>query len=296
MSPFRHLVSVCSLIYGLLNLTFWCVPLLVIVLTRFLLPSTAARLQGALNGIYRSAVSVNDWWFRHILGYRWLAPEATLDRNATYLVIANHQSWADSFLLQMAVVHRGPILKVLVKDELTRWPILGLIFKAYDFPRLKRRAGSPEQEPERRQQDRERIWQACEALKRAPAAMLIYPEGTRFTPAKHAAAAEKSGSAPYRKLLPPRPGGFTTVLEALRGHAVEVLDVSIRYPDTARFWQFLSGGMAEPEIRMEQVPVSSISEPGEWLQARWRLKDQWLGGVLPDTATVSPEAPRRRRG
>ena len=44
----------------------------------------------------------------------------------TYLVIANHQSWADSFLIQTAIVHEGPILKVLVKEELMRYPILGI--------------------------------------------------------------------------------------------------------------------------------------------------------------------------
>jgi 1-acyl-sn-glycerol-3-phosphate acyltransferase len=271
MSPFRHLVSTCSLVVGLLNLTFWCVPLLVIILIRALVPAARSSLQPALNAIYRNAVRVNDWWFRHVLGYAWQPPNVTLDANHTYLVIANHQSWADSFLIQAVIVHNGHILKVLVKEELTRWPILGLIFKAYDFPRLKRRAADPTDEPERRRQDADRIRQACEVLKASPAAMLIYPEGTRFTPAKHAAAA-----GPYDRLLPPRPGGFATVLEALSGHADAVLDIDIYYPDSTSFWQFLSGGVREPEVRVTPVPVTDIEQPAEWLAAQWHLKDGWL--------------------
>jgi len=271
MTPYRHLVSTCSLVFGLLNLTFWCVPLLAIVLIRLLIPASRSRLQSTLNAIYRTAVRGNDWWFRHVLGYRWQPPDVALDADRTYLVIANHQSWADSFLIQAAVVHNGHILKVLVKEELTRWPILGLIFNAYDFPRLKRRAADPADEPERRRQDADRIRQACEVLKRSPAAMLTYPEGTRYTSAKHSAT-----DGAYAHLLPPRPGGFATLLEALRDHADAVLDIDIFYPETTSFWNFLSGGIKEPELRMSAVPVAEVEQPAEWLDARWHLKDDWL--------------------
>ena len=277
MSPFRHLVSCCSLVYGLLNLTFWSLPLLVLLLASLLAPSLRPRLHPPLDAIYRAAVRGNDWWFRHVLGYRWQPPGSGLDPRRTYLVIANHQSWADSFLLQTTVVHQGPILKVLVKDELARWPILGLIFQVYEFPRLKRRASHPLDEPERRRQDAERIRQACEVLKTSPAAMLIYPEGTRFTPEKHRATSPSSGTPEYDHLLPPRPGGFATLLGTLQGHAEAVLDVDIYYPDSPRFWQFLSGGVREPVVRVTSIPLSAIAgEPADWLRRRWQGKDQWL--------------------
>lgn len=284
MSPVRHLISCCSLVYGLLNLTIWSVPLLGIILIRALAPGVQPRLRRPLDGIYRAAVTCNDLWFRHVLGYRWQPPDVGLQPDRSYLVISNHQSWADSFLLQTAIVHRGPILKVLVKEELTRWPILGLIFSAYDFPRLKRRASNPMDEPERRRQDTDRIRQACAALKETPGAMLIYPEGTRFTAAKQAAAGglEKTG---LERLLPPKPGGFATVLESLRGHAHAVVDVAICYPESTRFWQFLSGGMQEPQLRMEAVPLDDIADPVAWLKERWEKKDRWLAGRGHCTAT-----------
>jgi 1-acyl-sn-glycerol-3-phosphate acyltransferase len=273
MSPFRHFVSCLTLAVGLANLTFWSLPLLVLLLISLIVPSSRPRLQAPLAGIYRAAVRVNDSWFRHVLGYRWQPPDFPIDPERSYLVIANHQSWADSLLLQMVIVHKGPILKVLVKDELARWPILGLIFATYDFPRLKRRAAQPKDEPERRRQDAERIREACAVLKRSPAAMLIYPEGTRFTTAKQQASA---AATDYAHLLAPRPGGFATVLEATAGIVETVLDVTIHYPDSARFWAFLSGGIREPEASVTVHDVAGITDPGCWLRERWQEKDNWL--------------------
>lgn len=272
MSPFRHLVGCASLTFGLANLTFWCVPLLLLTFGRLAMPGQIGRLRPATEAIYRLAVGANDWWFRRVLGYRWELPSAGLDPASTYLVIANHQSWADSFLIQSAVVHEGPILKVLVKEELMRLPILAVIFWAYDFPRLKRRAGSEGDEPERRRQDRARIQEACQRLKEAPGAMLVYPEGTRFTAEKH-----QRGARRYGHLLEPRAGGFATLFEALAGDAAGVLDITVRYPQSTRFWQFLAGAMAEPEVLAELVPASAIDDPVVWLRSRWRAKDAWLG-------------------
>jgi 1-acyl-sn-glycerol-3-phosphate acyltransferase len=271
MSLLRHLVSLCSLIYGLLNLTFWCIPLLMLTLVGITAPGLRSRLRGPLEAIYRTAVGVNDWWFRHVLGYRWQVPPVGLARDRTYLVIANHQSWADSFLIQTAIAHHGPILKVLVKEELMRIPVLGLIFWAYDFPRLKRRARRAEDEPTRRIEDAERIRTACERLKAAPGAMLVYPEGTRFTEEKH-----RSGPKTYRHLLPPRPGGFGTVLDALADQAEAVVDLSIFYPESASFWRFLSGGVSEPQLAIALIPIREIADPSDWLRTRWQSKDDWL--------------------
>ena len=272
MSPFRHFVSACSLIYGLMNLTFWCVPLFVLTLIRLAAPSTRPALKGATDAIYRAAVRLNDLWFRHVLGYRWQHGIEDLDPDATYLVIANHQSWADSFIIQSAIVQHGPVLKVLVKEELMRFPILAMIFWAYDFPRLKRRARSTEDEPERRRQDAERIRDASRQLLESPGAILVYPEGTRFTEEKHAA----QGSG-FQHLLKPRPGGFATMVGTLRNEGRAVIDLSIRYPESSRFWRFLSGAMDEPAMRVDIHPISEIGDdPSAWLEQRWQAKEEWL--------------------
>lgn len=50
--------------------------------------------------------------------------------------------------------------------------------------------------------------------------LVLFAEGTRFTPAKHAASVEfatKAGIAPLKHLLIPRTKGFLAAVEKLRG-------------------------------------------------------------------------------
>jgi hypothetical protein len=50
--------------------------------------------------------------------------------------------------------------------------------------------------------------------------LVLFAEGTRFTPAKHAASiafAEKSGLPPLKNLLLPRTKGFLATLQQIRG-------------------------------------------------------------------------------
>ncbi len=296
MTPFRHLLSLCSLIYGLLNLTLWCVPLFLLTLVRLLVPPARPLLAPATDAIYRAAVRVNDIWFRHVLGYRWSYALADLDPASTCLVIANHQSWTDSFVIQSAIVQRGPILKVLVKEELMRFPVLALIFWAYDFPRLQRRAHRSDDESRRRRQDTGRIRAASEQLQTTPGALLVYPEGTRFTPEKHA-----TDTGGFRHLLRPRPGGFATMVTALKPGAADIIDLTLFYPDTPGFWRFLSGDSAEPELAVARFSLTEVGDdPASWLKGRWLAKDAWL---CERRASCSPSHPpstaaesRTRRG
>lgn len=271
MPLYRHLISCCSLTFGLLNLTFWCLPLVFLTAIQLLVPPLKQSIRPMTHFIYQTAVRLNDWWFRTILGYHWQHPAVPLNPESNFIAISNHQSWADSFLIQSAITTHGPIVKVLVKQQLMWIPLLALIFWAYDFPRLKRRSANPADEPERRRLDVARIRAACERQKAAPAALLVFPEGTRFTREKHARLA-----SPYAHLLPPKPGGFELLLEGLEGVADGVLDITIHYPESSSFWQFLSGGIAEPTVRIDLVPLREIAERRAWLSDRWAEKDQQL--------------------
>jgi hypothetical protein len=65
-----------------------------------------------------------------------------------------------------------------------------------------------------------------------------FVEGTRFTPAKHAAQ-----RSPYKHLLKPKAGGLAAALHALGDRFDSLLDVTIVYPDgTPTFWHFLRSG------------------------------------------------------
>jgi 1-acyl-sn-glycerol-3-phosphate acyltransferase len=270
MGPHHHALAALSFSVVALNLTVWSVPLAVIGLIRLAAPS-ARWPRTALAGIYRWAVVVDDGWLRGVLRMHWPRPPHGLAHDETAIVIANHRSWADIFLIQSVIARDGPIVKFLAKRELVWIPVLGLIFLAFDFPILRRRASGGMSESERRAQDAARIEHACRVLTTAPGAMLVFAEGTRFSPAKHAAT-----RSPHAHLLPPRPGGFAALVGALP--AAPVIDLTIRYAGgDASFWRFLAGRLPIPDIRLDRFDPPPADRAADWLAERWAVKDRQLG-------------------
>jgi 1-acyl-sn-glycerol-3-phosphate acyltransferase len=125
-------------------------------------------------------------------------------------------------------------------------------------------------------------------------AVLIYPEGTRFTPAKQARAqaqiAERRPdlaplASALRHVLPPRLGGPLQLLDAAPGVDVVIfghvgLDALVRVSDV---W---AGRLVGATVRMRfwRHPASTIPagdrERAEWLYARWTELDHWVGEQL----------------
>lgn len=241
---------------------------------RLLAPRTQRVVARLGLGIYRKAVTFDDWVLKRISGAQWEHPYLDLELDKAIVVVANHRSWTDVLLLQSIIARRGPIVKFLCKRELAYIPMLGLIFIAFDFPMLQRRARGLQSESERRSDDRRRVREACTAVYRTPAAMLSFAEGTRFSEARH-----HSALSPYRHLLPPRPGGFAAILDALEPLAPKVVDVTLIYPHQANFWQFLSGEVGRIEVVAEQFPMKVVLDRGiaPWLEDRWAEKDLVLG-------------------
>ena len=275
MTVRQHVAAAAALAAISANLVFWCVPLLGLLAVRVFVPASRPRTQAAGEAIYRIAVVFDDWWLRRVSGARWNRPDVVCDRRTPHVVIVNHRSWADVFLVQSAVAKRGPILKFLCKRELAWIPVLGLIFVAFDFPMLRRRASRRMPESERRAADRERVRDACAVVRARPAAMLSFVEGTRFTPEKHARM-----SSPYRCLLPPKAGGFEAIVASLGGGEARVLDLTLVYPRTSAFWAFLGGAAGEIEVRAESFALQEVlaAGPRDWLEDRWRAKDAALTG------------------
>ena len=266
------LVSAASFGFIAVNLMFWSIPLLAVALARAALPRSAHRLRPALNGIYRKAVGGHHWWLTSVLGYQWSLPDLPLGRDTACIVIANHRNWADIFLLQSAISRTGPILTVLVKKGLVLVPPLGLVFWAYDFPVLSRKAARAEDEPARKGTDRQRIMDACSVVRAAPSGVLAFVEGTRFSASKRNA----HGGA-FDHLLPPRPAGFAAMCEGLADVAPIVVDATLIYPERATFWRFLSGRL--DGIEFEATVHALPTRPVEWLNARWVAKDARIAQV-----------------
>jgi len=254
------------------NTALWCVPLFTVGIVRFLLPIASARrfLSGAMDRVIDGWVGGNRAMNAVLRLQRfdltWQVSEP-LSLDKRYLVLCNHQSWADIIILQNSFRGILPPLKFFTKQQLIWLPLLGLAMWL-------RRGGAG---------DREAMARSCRGFREHPVSVLNFLEGTRFTAAKHA-----SSQSPYRHLLPPKLGGMAFVLGELGEHIDQVIDVSIAYPGPPpSFWQFLCGNCPRSRVHIEDVPVpvgASARELTEqeldllrnWTHTRWNAKDTWL--------------------
>ena len=268
-----HARSAVSLTVITLNMTFWAIVLVVLGCVKAIAGPLRPAIDRVLDGCYRAAVAIHDGWLRRVMGARWKNPDLDLPRDELCIVVSNHASWADILLLQSAIARRGPLLKFLTKRELAYMPIFGVIFWAFDFPLLRRVTKDGTDEAARRAADAAALDAACEAVRRRPAALTNFVEGTRAAPEK----IEERGG-PYRHLLAPRVGGFASLVDALEGDLESVVDVTIVSPVHPAFWAFLTGRLPEIEVRAERIPAREIPSGREalavWLDQRWRAKDE----------------------
>ena len=269
------------------------VPLVALSLFKLALPCKPVRqrLDPVLNAIANAWVSCNGAIFRLNRNTAWqIAGVSDLEAGSWYMVVSNHQCWADILVLQRVLGGRIPLLKFFLKHELIYVPVIGLAWWALDFPFLRRHGKSVlRSHPGLRLQDRDATRKACERFSLVPTSVMSFPEGTRFTPAKRHA---QDGQ--YRHLLPPKSGALAMALDALGGKFRSLVDVTIVYPDgIPTFWQFLCGRCPRIVAYVRQLPISPELCAGDyagdpafrsrfhrWLSALWHEKDELISYVL----------------
>jgi len=209
-----------------------------------------------------------------------------LRRKGRYLVMSNHQTWADIFILQDVLFGRIPLTRFFMKKELIWLPVIGYTCWALDMPIMKRYSREfLEENPHLKGKDLEETRRSCQIFRNMPVTVFNFVEGTRFTPEKHAR--QKS---PYEHLLRPKAGGAGFVLEVMGDLIDEILDVTIIYPDdSVGFWDFLCGRVKRVLVAVERIPVTddlkgSYSHDPEfrqkfqtWLNGLWAEKDDKIG-------------------
>ena len=72
MTLLDHAKSLASLTVITLNLVLWLVPLVLLSLVKLVLPGARRRVDPLLDGVYRSAVRVDDAWLRGVMRIDWL--------------------------------------------------------------------------------------------------------------------------------------------------------------------------------------------------------------------------------
>jgi len=248
----------------ILNTFFHAPFLMVVTIARFIpIGPWQALCTSAASTIATNWIRVNSAMLTLTQRKPWhVEVSGELDPSQWYLVTANHQSWADILIVQKVLNTRIPLLKFFLKQQLIWVPIIGLCWWALDFPFMKRYSRDYlAKHPEKKGKDLEATRKACEKFKSVPTSVFNFMEGTRFTPAKHAAT-----QSPYSQLLKPKAGGVGFVLGAMGEMIPTLVDITIHYPEgIPSFWQFLCGRSGAIKVHIESKPIPSELRSGNYL-------------------------------
>jgi len=205
-------------------------------------------------------------------------------RPGPVLAFVRHASLADTLLPAVFLARRhGMRLRWVMKRELLFDPCLDVVGQRLPNVFVRRSSGEGAQE--------------IAALARLTQGMgehdgvVIFPEGTRFTPARQAArlrAIEASGNGErverarrLRHVLPPRYGGPLGLIEACPGADVLIV-AHVGFEGIARFGDALSGALIgrRVEVGCWRIPAGAIPRDAaacrRWLDAEWARVDGWI--------------------
>ncbi len=266
----NHVISVLSALWVALNLVTGLIILLIILLVAWVVPSkTVTAISQRLTAkLYRCAVRVNSFWMKKVVGIE-VEVKGELNAHPNPVVICNHQTWFDIPLVQEVITANGPMIKFLVKRELTWVPIIGWICLALDFPRLQR--NGTKNKNGRSSDDLRLIQKASQNHSDVSGALLLFPEGTRFTNDK-----QTQQGSPYQHLLKPRSGGIKMIKRHVSADT-PIVDITINYhQENVNIWRCLHGDPKKVTITIEHHLFSEVDDVNQWLNDQWFAKDALL--------------------
>lgn len=206
------------------------------------------------------------------------------------LVFVRHASTADTILTAILVsVPYGTRLRYVLKRELLWDPCLDVVGNRLPNVFVLRDSAQTEREVAA-------VAALAEGLGRDDG-VLIYPEGTRFSPSKKKRIVEKlreqgrdeaaDEADALRNVLRPRSGGPLALLERAGGADVVFL-AHTGFEGSASFDRFFNGGLvgktvhAEVRVvRAEDVPRTTEARRA-WLMEQWRRVDDFIEAVPKD--------------
>lgn len=218
----------------------------------------------------------------HWHGRQHLSPEQW------YLVVCNHQTWADILLLQTYLLDDIPPLKFFTKSQLIWLPFIGLAMSVLGFPYVKRVSKEQiKKNPALRNADKNNVLQACEGFKNHPTSILNFAEGTRLTAEKY-----QRQNGELKHLLNPKPGGITYMLEGMDDELHGLVNATLIYPDgVPTFWDFLQGKCRRVIFDARYCPIPELEDKdsgdisykasvARWVQRLWDEKDALISDYL----------------
>jgi 1-acyl-sn-glycerol-3-phosphate acyltransferase len=233
--------------------------------------------------------ALQRWWTRayfdcavFIYGVKVAVEGAELVDKGPLLFFVRHTSVADAVLTAAIVSNpRGLNLRYVMKRQLTWDPCLDIVGRRLPNAFVDRKA-------RRARADFSAIVQLARGLDER-SAVLIYPEGTRFTPQKRTRAVETlrqrgeerltAIADSFRHVLPPRLGGCLALINAAPSAAVIFIEhTGLEGTTTLRdFWRGSLVG-ATVRVRLRRFAPSDIpaGDRDLWLFTRWQEMDRWI--------------------
>lgn len=245
-----------------------------------------ARLMNSTFGIQQAWASALLWAARRIFRLRFEVAGTEAIPPGPFLLMVRHASIVDN-LLPAAYVSRptGIRLRYVLKRELLGDPCLDVAGNR--LPNYFVRRGSGETDRELAE-----IRRLGENLA-SHEAVLIYPEGTRFTPEKQRATLTRMERADpalrdrarrLRHVLPPRLSGPLALLDATDPADVVVM-AHHGLDGFAHLQDIWAGGMVDTTIRVQfwRFPRAGIpterSARVDWLYDVWTRVDEWIDQI-----------------
>jgi len=287
----ENIKGVLGFLAVVINTLFWCLFLLTIAIFKLLIPTESWKrlCTKLIINIGECWIYCNGLWIQALHRPRWnVEGFEELDSSNWYLAVANHQSWADIFLLQGITNRKIPMLKFFMKHVLIWVPVIGLAWWALDMPFLKRYTKEEIQKnPELRGKDLKAMEKSFERYSRYPVSIFSFAEGTRFTKEK-----KDNQLSQFEYLLNPKIGGIGLTLTTMP-YIKLLLDFTIHYEDERRsFWDFLCGRMSKADVRVRQINIPDNllgknyeDDPifrenlKEWVYDIWSDKEKYLEEV-----------------
>lgn len=284
-APLRGVITTLILA---LNTLVCGTPLLLLVPFKALpIPALQSQVRALMHWIAESWISINSGWMRLAGHTDWnVAGLEQFDKQHSYLITSNHQSWVDILVLQHLLNNRAPFLKFFLKQELIWVPVIGVLWWALEFPFMKRYSKAYlAKYPEKKGTDLLTTRKACARFKSNSVSVFNFLEGTRHTAAKHA-----QQNSPFQYLLKPKAGGIAFVLDAMGDQLSALINVTIHYPcGRPTFWDLLCGRVPQVVVRLQKqaIPSQFIGKSYEqddayrlefqqWVNRLWEQKDAEL--------------------
>ncbi len=212
-----------------------------------------------------------------------------LQKDRSYLILVNHQTWMDIVILQYILNRKIPFIRFFLKKELIYVPLLGLAWWALDFPFMKRYSLKElRKNPERRKEDFETARNTGLKFRNSSVSILSFLEGTRFTIAKH-----QTQKSPYQNLLVPKVGGVSAVLQGMGENFYSVVDVTIIYPDgVVNLLQAFMGRLRHTQVIIRQLDVPTNLISGDYFNdPHYRQNLQsWVRNIWSEKDKIISEA------